>query len=190
MFNARFWILAVIVLLTAALRLVPHPDNFVPVMAVALFGGAMFRSRWAAVCVPLAAMIVSDIALYTLKYPEYGWVKGVSGQSKVYLAMAAAAVLGGLFLRNRRTPVRVVSAALLASLAFYLFSNFVGFYSAERYPHNLQGQISSYIAALPFFRNALLADLFYTCALFGGFALAERYAGGWLRPAPTAVAAE
>ena len=39
------WALAVMILLAALSRLLPHPPNFSPVEAIALFGGAFFASR-------------------------------------------------------------------------------------------------------------------------------------------------
>ena len=51
------------IVLAALSRLLPHPPNFSPVEAIALFGGAYFANRWAAVWVPLVAMFLSDLAL-------------------------------------------------------------------------------------------------------------------------------
>src|SRR5262245_33438500 len=47
-------------------RLVPHPPNFTPLTAIALFGGAYFSSRLLAFAVPLAAMALSDVLLELL----------------------------------------------------------------------------------------------------------------------------
>jgi hypothetical protein len=38
----------------------------------------------------------------------------------------------------------------------------------------LPGLTACYVAALPFFRNEIVGDLFYASLLFGGFALLER----------------
>jgi hypothetical protein len=56
-------ILIAAILLAAASRLVPHSPNFTPIGAIALFGGATFANRRAAVLVPLAAMFTSDLVL-------------------------------------------------------------------------------------------------------------------------------
>ena len=50
--NRRTLLLAGLVLLVAMTRLLPHPPNFTPLGALALFGGAQFKSRWAAFLVP------------------------------------------------------------------------------------------------------------------------------------------
>ncbi len=72
------------ILLAALSRLLPHPPNFSPVEAVALFGGAYFARRSTAIWVPLAAMFISDLALGLINggsYSEYflsaGFAPGV-----------------------------------------------------------------------------------------------------------------
>ena len=47
----------------AAFRLLPHPPNFSPIAALALFGGAQFADRRAAFLVPLTAMFLGDLML-------------------------------------------------------------------------------------------------------------------------------
>ena len=49
-----------IVLVAAALRIVPHPMNFAPIGALALFGGAYFSSKRAAIIVPMLSLIAGD----------------------------------------------------------------------------------------------------------------------------------
>src|SRR5215212_2116080 len=98
-----------LILLAAVSRLAPHPPNFTPVLAVALFGGAMLPRR-VAWLVPLLAMMASDIALgYPLE-----WMNGV-----VYGCFLAAVGLG-CWLGRRRTWRRTATAALGGSLLFYL----------------------------------------------------------------------
>jgi uncharacterized protein DUF6580 len=145
-----------LILLAVVCRLIPHPPNFTPVMAVSLFGGAMLPRRiaWAA---PLVAMVSSDLAL---GYP-FGWMNGV-----VYACFLAAVALGR-WLQRRRTWTRTAAAALGGSLLFYVVTNFaVWLGSSTMYAHTPAGLASCYVAALPFFRNALAGDLFWTAALF------------------------
>ena len=66
--------LAALILVAALTRLLPHPPNFSPVEAIALFGGAYFAARKWAVLVPLAGMFVSDLVLARMmggSYAEY-----------------------------------------------------------------------------------------------------------------------
>ena len=74
MFKPRFLVLLGMILLAAASRLIPHPPNFAPITATALFGGAYFSDKRLAFVVPLTAMFLSDvvIGLHTLMPVIYG----------------------------------------------------------------------------------------------------------------------
>ena len=170
----RFWILTALIVLAAASRLAPHPDNVAPVSALALFGAATYRGRLAATLVPLGALLLSDVLLQ-LTY-QTGWQPRVGfypGQWVVYACLGATVLLGFL-LRRRRTVATVALATLASSTLFFLATNFVWFYgSGSLYPRTAAGLLACYGAALPFFRNSLAGDFFYSALLFGTFALAE-----------------
>jgi hypothetical protein len=70
---------------------------------------------------------------------------------------------------------RIFTSSLVASAIFFLVTNFAFLYS--NYPHNLNGIIQAYINGLPFLRGTLMGDMFYSIALFGGYALAVKSAG-------------
>jgi formate-dependent nitrite reductase membrane component NrfD len=80
-----------------------------------------------------------------------------------------------------------VGATLSASVLFFIVTNFSVWLLDGLYPLTFEGLMASYTAAIPFFRNAVLGDLFYAAVLFGGLALAERQLT-WMREAPLARA--
>lgn len=152
--------LLVAILLAAASRLVPHPPNFTPIGAIALFGGASFAGRRAAFLVPLAAMFASDLVL------------GIHVLLPVVYACLAFNVVLGWSLRSRRGALSIACATLLGSCVFFVVTNAACW--ALWYPRNLAGLLTCYTAAIPFFQNTLLGDAFYTAGLFSALALAER----------------
>lgn len=161
MITARFSLLAGMVLIAALSRLIPHPPNFAPIAAMALFGGAHFADRRAAFLVPLAAMFLRDLVL------------GLHGLIPVvYVSFAAIACLG-LLMRGRIRPGTVAASALTGSILFFLTTNFGVWALGTMYPKTPAGLAACYIAALPFFGSTLLGDMFYAVALFGSMALAE-----------------
>lgn len=168
MFNPRFLTLAVMVAAAAAARLVPHWPNFTPVGAMALFGGTYFASKRAAFAVPLAALLLSDLPLTT----QYGWAT-FRWTMPVYGCFALIAGLG-MLLRNRRTPLRIGAASLVASCLFFVITNFAVWAGSEHYAQTWAGIMECYALASPFFLNTVGGDLFYTAILFGGFELAQR----------------
>lgn len=166
----QFLFPAGLVLAAAASRLVPHPPNFGPMVAMALFGGACFRDRRAAFAVPLSAMFLSDLAIGLLSSDPS---QGLHRLIPVVYGSIALVVGLGLRLRSRRTPVMIAAATLASSILFFVLTNFGVWALGPGYPRTWEGLIACYAAAIPFFHNALLGDGFYSFILFGGLALAE-----------------
>jgi hypothetical protein len=160
--SPRLLALLGLIAFAAALRLVPHPPNFTPIGAMALFTGATLPRRALAFAAPLLALLASDLIL--------GFYQGME---VVYLSTALVVAIGWL-VATRRTPARVGAAALASSVAFFLITNFAVWLSSGMYPHTTGGLAACYAAALPFFQNSIAGDLFYTALLFSGFALLER----------------
>jgi len=171
MLNARFFTILGITLSAAAMRLLPHPPNMTPIAAIALFGGAYFTTKRTAFLVPLAAMYLSDLALGFFVY-DFGLFHGF--MPFVYVSFAVTVCLGSL-IRHRLTPLTIGGAALMSSVLFFIVANFGVWLVGNLYPKTVTGLASCYVAAIPFFRNTLAGNVFYSLVLFGGFALAQRY---------------
>ena len=77
---------------------------------------------------------------------------------------------------------RIAGAAMTSSALFFLVTNFGVWAFGSLYPMTWDGLIACYVAAVPFFRNTLQGDLFYTLVLFGGFRLLERRFSGLREP--------
>lgn len=162
MFNPRFLTLAGMILIAALSRLLPHPWNFSPVGAMAIFAGAHFSRKWTAFIIPLAALLLSDIFLGF--YP---------GMFFVYLSFCVN-VLIGIAIRNRKNVAYIGGAALLGSIQFFILTNFGTWLAGFLYPVTAAGLVQCFTAAIPFFAHTVLGDAFYTALLFGSFAFAER----------------
>jgi hypothetical protein len=160
--HARLLALLCAIVAAAALRLAPHPPNFTPIAAMALFSGAYLGQRGVAFVAPLAALLLSDAVLGI--YPEVVFV---------YLSVAMTVLIGRALLQ-RKTILRVAGAALASSLLFFLVTNFGVWLVMDYYPKTVPGLAACYVAAIPFFQNTLAGDLFFSGLLFGGFALLER----------------
>jgi hypothetical protein len=120
--------------------------------------------------IPLAALIAADVYLtkVTYAYPltadhvvTWAWYAGVI-------------VMGGALLGRQVSPLRVAAGSLAASIAFFLVSNFAVWVVWHMYPKTLAGLATAYVAAIPFFRNQVLADLLFAATLFAIGALVER----------------
>ncbi len=186
MLNPRVGTLVLMVLAAAATRLLPHPPNLTAMTALALFGGSYFSDRRLAVVVPMLALLLSDIALGVY----WSWsFKAIQPHMWVQYLTFLLIVGMGLVLLKRRDFTRVGLVTLLASCVFFVITNFAEWVFQPWYPKTAAGLAASYVAAIPFFRNAVIGDLLYSTLLFGGFRLLEhRYASVRHQAAPPAAA--
>lgn len=141
-----------IVVLAVTCRFIPHLPNFVPITAIALFAGRYFKS-YLAIFVPLAAMFLSDLFLGFSDVTFY-----------VYLSFILI-VLIGTAIKKHHNFGYILGGTIASSILFFLITNF-GVWIAGWYGHTLNGLFKCYYMALPFFRNSLLGDLFYTGIMF------------------------
>lgn len=166
----RSLVLSGLIAVAVAVRLLTHflpgalPFNFSPVMAIALFGGALFSDRRLALMVPLTAMFASDlvIGLHALIPVVYG-------------CLALGVLLGSGLLRRRRSALRVAAAAAGGATGFYLITNFFVWLTSGMYAMNVAGLAACYAAGLPFYQyGSLPGTLLWSGILFGAFALLGR----------------
>lgn len=170
--NLRSGILILIILAAALSRLLPHPFNFTPIGAMALFGAAYFSDKRLAILLPFAAMWLSDLWLNNMVYASVGGFQWM-GSPWVYGSFFLIAIMGLVLLRKVQVGA-VLGTSVLASVLFFLITNFSVWMGSSTYPQNLAGLMLCYEAGLPFFGNTLAGDLFYCALLFGGFEWAQR----------------
>lgn len=155
-------IVIILVLVAVFFRLIPHPANFAPIGAIALFGGVYLKNKQA-MWLPLAAMIVSDLIIGLHSTIFFTWGS--------FLFIAAI----GIYLKSRKNIKNVVLGTLLGSLVFYFVTNFGVWAVTPLYAKTTQGLIQCYLMAVPFFRNTLVSDIIYVAVLFGAYELARNY---------------
>jgi hypothetical protein len=154
------------------LRFLPLPFSFAPVTAALLYFGARMprRQMW----VPVAALAASGVYLsrVTYGYPltpdllvTWAWYTGI-------------VLLGGSLAKNA-SALRVGAASLTASVSFFMVSNFAVWAVWNMYPKTASGLAMCYVAGLPFFRNAVVSDLFFTAIFFAiGYLVSHRQEDG------------
>ncbi|MGY1425589.1 DUF6580 family putative transport protein [Lysobacter sp. A289] len=163
-------VLVGLILLAALTRVLPHPPNFSPVTAIALFGGAYFASRSWALLVPLIGLFLSDLVLASLNGGLYAsWFNGI-GIWLVYGCIVLTAAMG-FGLRGKVRGGTVLGYSLAGSVLFFVITNFGAFLADPMYPKTVAGLTAAYAAGIPFFQWSVLGTLFYSAILFGGFAL-------------------
>ncbi len=162
--GAALWTAVGLVGFAALMRLVPHPWNFTPVAAMALFGGAVLGRAVFAFGVPLAAMALSDAALNLMAWTTGG--PAMTPSPWTYIAFLLIGVIG-FSLRGRRSLATLGAASLGGSVLFFVLTNFGVWAAGLGYPLTPAGLAACYTAALPFFANTVAGDLFWNAVLFG-----------------------
>lgn len=154
--NKKNLIIAIIMLAAVLTRLVPHLPNFTPVTAIALFGGLYISNKILAYALPLIIMFISDIFL---------------GFSSITLFVYAGFMLVTLIGTLRKKPN--ILTIFMGSLSFFIVTNF-GVWLLG-YPKTWTGLVECYTLALPFFRNSLLGDFFYSGVMIIGFNFIQKH---------------
>ena len=152
----------IFILIGITLRLLPHPPNFAPITAIALFGGIYFSKR-ISLTIPILAMMISDMFL--------GLYQPIL-MAFVYGSFLLSVVLG-FWLKKHKKWHTVLGTSLLAGLIFFLLTNLAVWIFTPWYAKTLHGLIQCYLVALPFFRMTLLGNLFYVTIFFGAYEIVE-----------------
>ena len=127
-------------------RLIPHPPNFTPITAIALFSTIHFKNKILTYLIPIIGLFISDLIL------------GLSIVNLfVYLSFIAISFIGFKFQKINNYSI------LLSSTTFFIVSNF-GVWILG-YPKTIEGLILCYYMALPFFVYTIMGDLFYSYAM-------------------------
>ena len=155
----------ILVLLVAASRFLPHPPNVACLSALGLFAGCYLQGR-RAYLVPLCVLLLSDIAGQVFGVPGMGFYN-LFPMIAVYIGALASIPLGR-WLRRGQKIWKVPAAAIGASTAFFLISNF-GVWLGPWYPTHLEGLIACYTNAVPFYGYTLMGDMVYSALLFGAW---------------------
>jgi hypothetical protein len=130
---------------------------------MALFSGSRMPNKMLAFVAPFLALLWTDAIIGfhgTLFY--------------VYAAVALITLIGGLLVKAEK-PSRIFAGSLLGSLVFFVITNFGVWFSQGLYPQTGSGLVQCFVAALPFFGNQIVGDLFYAGVLFGVFAVLKSF---------------
>lgn len=164
------------------LRLLPHLPNFAPITATALFAGVYVKKRYAIV-LPLIAMIISDYLLLYVSvqtmHLDFSHIYPLTALFRpdtlfVWTSFVISGLIGIMLRSKKRKVHQIIGASLIASIQFFIITNFGVWATTNMYPHTVNGLIQSYIMGIPFFQGTVLGDMFYTGIFFGSYALATK----------------
>jgi hypothetical protein len=146
----------ILILILALARLIPHPPNFTPIVAVAILSGYFFRHLYLTFTILVAAMLIAD-----------SFIGFYNNMFVVYFSLLLIAFI--FFKINFKINFKnLFIYSFLGSLIFFLISNFgvwvLGSPGLSNLPYDktLSGLIETYVFAIPFFPNTFLSTLIFT----------------------------
>ena len=140
------YIIIGLIVLAILTRLIPHPPNFAPITGIALFSAISFNNRFFKFFVPLISLVIFDLIIGFSLINIF-----------VYLSFIVIVLVGNHFKKIK------LKSILISSVVFFIISNF-GVWLIG-YPKTISGIVMCYTAAIPFFINTILGDLFYSFLL-------------------------
>ena len=159
--NIKVVLIISIIFLVSLTRIFPHPPNFTPILALAIFGGAYLPNRITAISLPIISMFISDLII------------GFHSQIfTVYAAIILLSILGHLM--KTKNFKNFAITGFTGSLIFFIITNFSVWLGGSLYPLTIDGIIQCYIMAIPFFHNTLISTILFLTILFFGYTFAEK----------------
>lgn len=141
-------------------RIIPHPANFTPLSAMALWGGAKMSPRITMVVI-LVSMLISDLII---------GLDNLWSRLSVYGSLFIAVFIGKTILKNAGL-VKAFGTIIGSSLIFFLLTNFAVWRFSGMYPINISGLTNCFLLAIPFFRNSIISDMLFSGVIVGGWEL-------------------
>ena len=144
-----------LILVLVFARLIPHPPNFTPIIAVAIMSGYFFRNIYLSFAILLISMLLAD-----------AFIGFYSNMLFVYLSLFLIAFV--FFKISKKINFKnLFIYGFVGSVIFFIISNFgvwalgsPGVYDIA-YEKNLNGLVECYILAIPFFGNTFLSTLIF-----------------------------
>jgi len=131
-------------------------------MALALFAGARTASPTLSYAFPMAALLLSDLIL------------GFHDTMLFVYGAVALMVLVGRLMGPSAGLLTHIGASLAGSALFFVITNAGVWLVGGLYPQTLEGLVSCFVMAIPFFWKTLAGDLFFVSLFFVVFHLVQQ----------------
>ena len=145
-------------------RLIPHPPNFTPILAVAMMSGYFFKNLKNSIFILAFTMILSDIVL---------------GFHNTMLFVYLPLFLIVVFVFKFKKEVNSKNLFILgfgSSLLFFIISNFGVWLLGNMYEKTINGLIDCYFMAIPFYKNTFLSTIIFSyCAYSANYFIKKKY---------------
>ena len=145
-----------LIIILAFARLIPHPPNFTPIIAVAIISGYFFKNFNLSVLILLSAMLISDLFIGFYDNIIFVYL------SLIVITFIFHKISSNINFRN------LFIYSFAGSVIFFVISNFgvwaLGSPGVQdiAYEKSLNGLIQCYVLAIPFFGNTFLSTVIFS----------------------------
>ena len=139
-----------LILILALSRLMPHPDNFTPIIALAIMSSYFFKNVNFSYAIMLFSMLLADFFIGFYSHMLF-----------VYISLFLI-VLIFFKISKKMNYKNLFIFSFFGSAIFFLISNFGVWLVGNLYERNINGLIECYFMAIPFFRNTIISTLIFS----------------------------
>ena len=132
-------------ILLSASRFIPHPPNFTSLLGLSFYIPAVFGIKF----IP--------IVVFSLAFTDLI----IGFHSTILFTWSSVIVIGLISNYFNKSILFRISGCLIGAFLFYLITNF-GVWINGSYGYSLEGLLTCYILALPFFGYSLLSALIFS----------------------------
>ena len=134
-----------IFLVLAASRFIPHPPNFTSLLALSFYVPAILGIRYLPALV--LSFFITDLVIGFHGTTLFTWG-----------SVILIGLLSKFFISNTKTRI---SGALIGASLFFVITNF-GVWSLGFYGYTIEGLITCYTLAIPFFGNTIVGTIVFS----------------------------
>ena len=139
-----------LILILALSRLMPHPDNFTPIIALAIMSSYFFRNINFSYAIMLFSMLLADFFIGFYSHMLFVY-------SSLFLI-----VLIFFKISKKINYKNLFIFSFFGSVIFFIISNFGVWLVGNLYERNINGLIECYFMAIPFFKNTITSTLIFS----------------------------
>ena len=147
-------------------RIIPHPPNFTPVIAMSFYL-PLFFGLWSLPFIILAFAITD----YFIGFHSLMWA--------VYLSFSVTVVIG--FLMKKANGKLIFLNSIFSAVLFFIITNFAVWALGSFYSKDFTGLLTCFSMGIPFLKNTLLSAVIFSSILFGGYEFFNQLVNKYLK---------
>ena len=141
-----------------ASRLIPHPPNFTSLLALSFYVPAILGIRF--IPALIVSFFITDLIIGFHNVALFTWG-----------SVIVIGIISKFFVNNL---ISRISGSLIGACLFFIITNF-GVWSLGSYGYNLNGFITCYMLAIPFFGYTVLSTILFSLVIEGIYKLNKSY---------------